>query len=34
MLSFLTSVVLLWNLEVRVNQLDTAQFVGLGGRDD
>ena len=34
MLSLLSFVVLLWDLEVRFNQLDTAQFVGLDGRDD
>ena len=34
MLSLLASVVLLWDLEVRIYKLDTAQFVGLIGRDD
>ena len=34
MLSLLSFVVLLWDLEVRFNQLDTAQFAVLGGRDD
>ena len=32
MLSLLSFVVLLWDLEVRINQLDTTQFVGLDGR--